>query len=106
MPVSSLYPHIAQCVDDICFVRSFYTESVVHAPAMYQVHSGRILTGFPSMGSWITYGLGSESENLPAYVVMPQPEGTPGRRRPVLGCRIPACCLSRHVFCSAGRIQS
>src|SRR3954447_25364108 len=77
MPVSSLYPHIAQCVDDICFVRSFYTESVVHAPAMYQVHSGRILAGFPSMGSWITYGLGSESENLPAYVVMPQPEGTP-----------------------------
>ena len=77
MPVSSLYPHIAQCVDDICFVRSFYTESVVHAPAMYQVHSGRILAGYPSMGSWITYGLGSESENLPAYVVMPQPEGTP-----------------------------
>lgn len=77
MPVSSLYPHIAQCVDDICFVRSFYTESVVHAPAMYQVHSGRILAGFPSMGSWITYGLGSESENLPAYVVMPQPEGAP-----------------------------
>ena len=77
MPVSSLYPQLAECVDDICFVRSFYTESVVHAPAMYQVHTGRILMGFPSMGSWVTYGLGSESENLPAYVVMPQPEGTP-----------------------------
>src|SRR6266545_1214214 len=77
MPVSSLFPHLAQCVDDICFVRSFYTESVVHAPAMYQVHTGRILAGYPSMGSWVTYGLGSESENLPAYVVMPQPEGTP-----------------------------
>jgi len=77
MSVSSLYPRLAECVDDICFVRSFYTESVVHAPAMYQVHSGRILAGFPSMGSWITYGLGSESENLPAYVVMPQPEGVP-----------------------------
>ena len=77
MDVSSLYPHLAECVDDICFVRSFYTESVVHAPAMYQVHSGRIIAGFPSMGSWITYGLGSESENLPSYVVMPQPEGTP-----------------------------
>jgi len=75
--VSSLFPRLAQQVDDICFVRSFYTESVVHAPAMYQVHSGRILMGYPSMGSWITYGLGSESENLPAYVVMPQPEGTP-----------------------------
>ena len=77
MEVSSLYPHLSECVDDICFVRSFYTDSVVHAPAMYQVHSGRILAGFPSMGSWVTYGLGSESENLPAYVVMPQPEGTP-----------------------------
>jgi hypothetical protein len=64
LPVSSLYPHLAQCVDDICFVRSFYTESVVHAPAMYQVHTGRILMGYPSMGSWVTYGLGTESENL------------------------------------------
>jgi hypothetical protein len=77
MDVSSLFPNVAQCVDDICFVRNFYTESVVHAPAMYQVHTGRILMGYPSLGSWVTYGLGSESENLPAYVVMPQPEGTP-----------------------------
>jgi hypothetical protein len=75
--VSSLFPHLATCVDDICFVRNFTTESVVHAPAMYQVHTGRILMGYPSMGAWVTYGLGSESENLPAYVVMPQPEGTP-----------------------------
>jgi hypothetical protein len=85
MPVSSLYPHLSQCVDDICFVRSFYTESVVHAPAMYQVHTGRILMGYPSMGSWVTYGLGTESENLPAYVVMPQPEGTPEGGTPCWG---------------------
>lgn len=77
MPVSTLAPHMAECVDDICFVRSFYTESVVHAPAMYQVHTGRILAGYPSMGSWVTYGLGNEADNLPAYAVMPQPEGTP-----------------------------
>ena len=63
----------------------FYTESVVHAPAMYQVHTGRILMGYPSMGSWITYGLGSESDNLPAYVVMPQPEGTPEGGTPCWG---------------------
>src|SRR5262245_35154289 len=44
---------------------------------MYQVQSGRILMGYPSIGSWVTYGLGSLSDNLPAYVVMPQPEGTP-----------------------------
>src|SRR6476659_8051940 len=85
MPVSTLVPHTAECVDDICFVRSFYTESVVHAPAMYQVHTGRILAGYPSMGSWVTYGLGSESENLPAYVVMPQPEGTPEGGTPCWG---------------------
>ncbi|MBK9170833.1 MAG: DUF1501 domain-containing protein [Bryobacterales bacterium] len=85
MDVSTLFPHLAKRVDDICFVRSFYTESVVHAPAMYQVHTGRILMGYPSMGSWVTYGLGSESENLPAYVVMPQPEGTPEGGTPCWG---------------------
>src|ERR1017187_2452473 len=83
--VSTLFPHMAQRVDDLCFVRSFYTESTVHAPAMYQVNTGRILMGYPSMGSWITYGLGSESENLPAYVVMPQPEGTPEGGTPCWG---------------------
>lgn len=83
--VSTLFPNIAQCVDDICFVRNFYTESTVHAPAMYQVNTGRILMGYPSMGSWITYGLGNESENLPAYVVMPQPEGTPEGGTPCWG---------------------
>ncbi|MEO7650817.1 MAG: DUF1501 domain-containing protein, partial [Bryobacteraceae bacterium] len=85
MDVSSLFPRLAEWVDDICFVRSFYTESVIHAPAMYQVHTGRVLTGFPSMGSWVTYGLGSESDNLPAYVVMPQPEGTPEGGTPCWG---------------------
>lgn len=85
MDVSTLFPNIAKHVDDICFVRSFYTESTVHAPAMYQVNTGRILMGYPSMGSWITYGLGSESDNLPAYVVMPQPEGTPEGGTPCWG---------------------
>jgi len=83
--VSDLMPHIAECVDDLCIVRNFHTESVVHAPAMYQVMSGRILMGYPSLGSWVTYGLGSETENLPAYVVMPQPEGTPEGGTPMWG---------------------
>jgi hypothetical protein len=83
--VSTLFPHVASCVDDICFVRNFYTESVVHAPAMYQVHSGRILMGFPSLGSWVTYGLGAETDSLPAYVSMPQPEGTPEGGPPCWG---------------------
>ncbi len=77
LPVSELFPSVAQHVDDICFVRSFFTRSVVHAPAMYEVHNGRLFATHPSVGSWVTYGLGSETENLPAYVVMPQPEGTP-----------------------------
>lgn len=83
--VSDLFPHLAKRVDDICFVKSFMTESVVHAPAMYQVHTGRILMGWPSMGSWVTYGLGTASDNLPAYVVMPQPEGTPEGGTPCWG---------------------
>src|SRR5450432_55425 len=83
--VSTLFPNVAQCVDDLCFVRSFYTDSTVHAPARYQVNTGRILMGYPSMGSWVTYGLGSQSENLPAYVVMPQPEGTPEGGTPCWG---------------------
>ena len=77
LPVSDLFPNVARHVDDICFVRSFVTRSVVHAPAMYEVHSGRLFATHPSIGSWVTYGLGSVTENLPAYVVMPQPEGTP-----------------------------
>ncbi|MDZ4801572.1 MAG: DUF1501 domain-containing protein [Bryobacteraceae bacterium] len=91
--VSSLFPNLAKTADDICFVRSFFTESVVHAPAMYQVQSGRILMGYPSMGSWVTYGLGSTSENLPAYVVMPQAEGTPEGGPPMWGSGfLPAVC--------------
>lgn len=77
LPVSELFPNLARHVDEICFVRSFATRSVVHAPAMYEVHNGRLFATHPSIGSWVTYGLGSETENLPAYVVMPQPEGTP-----------------------------
>jgi hypothetical protein len=75
--VSDLMPNLARCVDDICFLRSCWCNSTIHAPAMYELHSGRTLMGFPSLGSWVTYGLGSASENLPAYCVMPQPEGVP-----------------------------
>jgi hypothetical protein len=75
--VSDLLPHLAKCADDICFLRSCWCTSTIHAPAMYELHSGRTLMGFPSLGSWVTYGLGSVSDNLPAYCVMPQPEGVP-----------------------------
>ena len=75
--ISDLLPHLATCADDICFLRSCWCSNTVHAPAMYELHSGRTLMGWPSLGSWVTYGLGSASENLPAYCVMPQPEGVP-----------------------------
>ncbi len=77
LEVSDLMPHLATCVDDICFLRSCWCTNTVHAPAMYELHSGRTLMGHPSLGSWVSYGLGSVSEELPAYCVMLQPEGTP-----------------------------
>jgi hypothetical protein len=83
--VSDLYPHIASCVDDLAVIRSCYTESFVHAPAMYQMMSGRVLAAHPSLGSWVTYGLGSESENLPAFCVLTQPEGLPEGGAPMWG---------------------
>jgi len=73
--VSDLFPHIAGCIDDIAVIRSCHGDMVVHSAAQYELFSGRIVPGFPSMGSWILYGLGSESDSLPAYVVMPDPKG-------------------------------
>jgi len=77
LEVSDLMPNLADCVDDICFLKSCWCSSTVHAPAMYEMHSGRTLMGHPSLGSWVSYGLGSVNENLPAYCVLLQPEGTP-----------------------------
>lgn len=73
--VSDLLPHIGSVVDDLAILRSCHGDMVVHSAAQYQLFSGRITPGFPSMGSWVTYGLGSEAESLPAYVVMPDPDG-------------------------------
>jgi hypothetical protein len=85
LEVSDLMPHLAGCVDDIAFLRSCWCTSIVHAPAMYELHSGRVAMGYPSLGSWVTYGLGSVSENLPAYCVMTQPEGAPEGGAPCWG---------------------
>src|SRR6185312_14275566 len=77
LDVSELFQNVAECADDLAMISSCYTESFVHAQAMYQMVSGRTVTGHPSVGSWVTYGLGSVSENLPAYCVLPQPQGLP-----------------------------
>ena len=73
--VSDLFPHIASCIDDIAVLRSCHGDMVVHSAAQYELFSGRVVPGFPSMGSWILYGLGAESRSLPSYVVMPDPKG-------------------------------
>jgi hypothetical protein len=73
--VSDLFPHLAGCVDDLAVIRSCHGDMVVHSAAQYELFTGRVTPGSPSMGSWVCYGLGSESESLPAYVVMPDPRG-------------------------------
>jgi hypothetical protein len=73
--VSDLFPHLTNCIDDIAVIRSCHGDMVVHSAAQYELFTGRIVPGFPSMGSWLLYGLGSESDSLPAYVVMPDPKG-------------------------------
>jgi hypothetical protein len=73
--VSDLFPHLSRCVDDLAVLRSCYGDMVVHSAAQYELFSGRTVPGFPSMGSWTVYGLGAETDALPAYVVMPDPKG-------------------------------
>jgi hypothetical protein len=75
LEVSDLFPHMAKHVDDLAILRSCHGDMVVHSAAQYQLMTGRIIPGFPSMGSWLVYGLGTESDNLPAYCVLPDPDG-------------------------------
>jgi hypothetical protein len=83
--VSDLFPHVGQCIDDIAVIRSCYGDMVVHSAAQYELFSGRIVPGYPSMGSWILYGLGSESQSLPGYIVMPDPDGALEAGQPMYG---------------------
>jgi hypothetical protein len=71
--VSELFPNISKHVDKISFIHSCWTQSNNHSPALFMVNTGQTRMGFPSVGAWVTYGLGSESENLPAFVVMTDP---------------------------------
>ena len=70
IPVSDLFPHVATCVDDLAIVRSLVSNSSEHTNANYFLHSGNNQQGRPSMGAWVTYGLGSECQNLPGFVVL------------------------------------
>jgi hypothetical protein len=76
--MSDFIPHIASCADDICLVRSMYTEAFNHHPGQLLLFTGSIQFGRPTMGAWVVYGLGSESQNLPGFVVLSSGVGTSG----------------------------
>lgn len=75
LEISDFLPHLAECADDLCVLRSCHGDSVNHPQSVYQMNTGSILMGRPSLGSWVAYGLGSENQNLPAFVVLPDPGG-------------------------------
>jgi hypothetical protein len=73
--VSSLLPSLAECVDDMAFIHSMVSKSNVHGPATFMQATGFVLPGFPSMGAWVSYGLGSLTDDLPTFVVLPDSRG-------------------------------
>ena len=80
--ICELFPHIGSVLDDICIVRSMSTEQINHDPAHTLMNTGSIITGRPSMGSWILYGLGAETDNLPGFVVL-MSSGKGGQMQPI-----------------------
>jgi hypothetical protein len=75
LELSTLLPHLGSVADELCVVRSMYSEHNNHTEALVLLNTGKIFPGRPSLGSWISYGLGSENHNLPAYIVLRDPEG-------------------------------
>ncbi len=75
--VSDMIPHLAELTDQIAFVQSLTSNSNTHGPAENFLSTGNVLDGFPSVGSWVSYALGSESQDLPAYIAIPDPRGVP-----------------------------
>jgi len=77
MWMADVLPHTAELADDICLINSMWTDHPNHDNALYKIHSGRLFMGHPTLGAWTVYGLGSENQNLPAYVVLNDPLGPP-----------------------------
>lgn len=75
--MADVLPCTAQCVDDLCMIHSLWTEHPNHDNALYKIHSGRLFMGYPTLPAWVVYGLGSENQNLPAWVVLTDPLGPP-----------------------------
>src|SRR5205823_7807785 len=79
--VSTVFPNIAECVDDLAFLMSMASKTNVHGPASYMQNTGFVTPGFPCMGAWISYALGSLNNNLPTFVVIPDSRGFPYNNR-------------------------
>lgn len=75
--VSSVFPHLAACVDDMSFLMAMASKTNVHGPGSYMMNTGFLTPGFPCFGAWVSYGLGSLTDNLPTFVVLPDPKGLP-----------------------------
>ncbi len=77
LEISSLFPHTARFADDLCVIRSMHTDTAAHASGCLQMNTGSVILGKPSLGSWLSYGMGTENESLPSFVVMTDPRGGP-----------------------------
>jgi hypothetical protein len=77
MWMADVLPHTSEMVDDLCLINSMWTDHPNHDNALYKIHTGRLFTGYPTLGAWTVYGLGTENQNLPAYVVLNDPLGLP-----------------------------
>jgi hypothetical protein len=77
LEISDIFPHTSRFADDLCVIRSMYTDTAAHASGCLQMNTGNVIIGKPSLGSWLSYGLGSENESLPSFVVMTDPRGGP-----------------------------
>ncbi len=75
LEISDFFPHLSACADELCVIRSMHGDSVNHPQSVYQMNTGSILMGRPSVGSWVAYGLGTENQNMPAFIVMPDVGG-------------------------------
>ncbi|MEI9974368.1 MAG: DUF1501 domain-containing protein [Ignavibacteriota bacterium] len=103
MDVSELWPHLGEVADDICWVRSVYTDIPNHEPSCLMLNTGANQAGRPSMGAWLTYGLGTENQNLPGYVVL-CPNRADHRRSTAVEQRLPAA-INQGTYIS-NRVQT
>src|SRR5580698_4637097 len=101
--VSELLPQIGSVIDEICVIRSMYSFNPTHMPARSLFHSGSILATRPSTGSWISYGLGTENDNLPAFVVLSPDRGAPMHSGRISSWKAASSPWKRRIACSSKR---